>query len=177
MGLGQTILTIFSLVILSRLILSVNTATLDVGFTKDIAEYRITATSLGTSIQEQINGLAFDEATVDSTLLSSNKSLLADTTDFGPDAGESTPSDFDDIDDYQDYTETDTLQNSAIFKIRVLINYCTLSGKEFVITATKGFSKRITVEVTSDYLVDYTVDPPRKDTLRFYSIYSYWNFR
>ena len=177
MGLGQTILTIFSLVILSRLILSINSTALDVGFTKDMAEYRITATSLGTSIQEQINGLAFDEATVDSTLLSSNKSLLADTTNFGPDAGESSVSDYDDVDDYQQYTETDSLQNSAIFKIRVLINYCTLSGNKFVVTAAKGFSKRIIVEVTSDYLVDYSVDPPRKDTLRFYSVYSYWNFR
>jgi hypothetical protein len=60
MGLGQTMLTIMALVLLGRIVLSINTTTLDVGFTKDMAEYRITATSLGTSMLEQTSALAFD---------------------------------------------------------------------------------------------------------------------
>jgi len=44
-------------------------------------------------------------------------------------------------------------------------------------TTTKTFNKLVTVYVTSDYLVDYSVTPTRPDTLRFKQIFSYWNFR
>ena len=164
-----------ALMLMGRIILSINTTTLDTGFTKDMAEYRITATSLGTSMLEETSALAFDERTIDSTLyLTSN--LTASGT-FGPDAGESTVYDYDDIDDYDNYYSIDTLENSAIFKTRFLVHYVTISGSNIVTTTTKGFSKEVVVEVTSDYLVDYSVTPIRPDTLRFKQIFSYWNFR
>ncbi len=177
MGLGQTLLTIMALVLMGRLVLNVNSSTLDAGFTKDMAEYRITATSLGTSLLESANSLAFDEATVDTFLLESQISSLTDTSSFGPDSGEVNNTLFDDVDDYNGYVKIDTVQNSAIFKVQAKVNYLDVSGSTLSVTAAKRFNKLISVYVTSDYLVDYSVDPPRPDTLVFKSIFSYWYFR
>lgn len=175
MGLGQTLLTIMALMLMGRLILSINTMTLDIGFTKDMAEYRITATSLGTSMLEQSSALAFDEKTVDSVATVTTSLTIA--SNLGPDAGESTVDDFDDIDDYKNYVRYDTLTNSAIYKTRVLVSYVTISGSDVVSTTTRTFSKEVIVEVTSDYLVDYSVTPAQADTLRFKQVFSYWYFR
>ena len=175
MGLGQTMLTIMALVLMGRIILSVNTTTLDVGFTKDMAEYRITATSLGTSMLEQSSALAFDENTVDSA--ASSTATLTAAASFGPDATESSVDEFDDIDDYNNYTKMDTLTNSAIYKTKVRVSYVDISGSNVVSTTTKTFSKEVIVDITSDYLIDYSVTPNRPDTLRFKQIFSYWYFR
>jgi hypothetical protein len=177
MGLGQTLLTIMALMMMGRMILMVNTTTLDAGFTKDMSEYRITATSLGTSLLEYANSLAFDEATVDTFLLVSEISSLSASASFGPDAGETDYSLFDDIDDYHNYSRVDTLENSAIFKTRGYVQYLDHTGNTLFTTTTKNFNKLVTVYVTSDYLVDYSVDPPRPDTLKFQSVFSYWYFR
>jgi hypothetical protein len=175
MGLGQTMLTILALMLMGRIILTINTTTLDVGFTKDIAEYRITATSLGTSMLEQTSAMAFDEATADSGTTST--SYLTAATAFGPDATESSEDLYDDIDDYHNYSKTDSLEHSAIFKTRVTVSYMTISGSGIVQTTTKTFSKQVTVDITSDYLMDYSVTPALPETLRFKQIFSYWYFR
>jgi len=175
MGLGQTMLTIMALVLMGRLVLSFNTTILETGFTKDMAEYRITATSLGTSMLEQSSGLAFDERTVDST--AGTTAALTSKASFGPDATESNVDRYDDIDDYHNYSKIDSLTNSAIFKTRVTVNYVDISGSDVVTTASKTFSKEVIVDVTSDFLVDYSVSPARPDTLRFKQIFSYWYFR
>ncbi|MEW5798758.1 MAG: hypothetical protein AB1728_07095 [Bacteroidota bacterium] len=177
MGLGQTLLTIMALMLMGRLILTVNRTTLDTGYTKDIAEYRITATSLGTSLLENANSLAFDEATVDTFLLESEINSLTVSGSFGADGGETSYSLFDDIDDYHNYERIDTLSNSAIFKTKGKVEYLDISGSTLSTTTSKKFNKLITVYVTSDYLVDYAVDPPKPDTLVFRSVFSYWYFR
>lgn len=175
MGLGQTVLTILALVLMGRLILTVNSTMLDVGFTKDMAEYRITATSLGTSMLEQSSAMAFDEATVDSGTTATT--YLTSSSSFGPELTETSEDLFDDIDDYQNYTKIDTLEHSAIFKTHVAVSYITIAGSSVVPTTTKSFSKQVSVEITSDYLVDYSVTPAQPETLRFNQIFSYWYFR
>lgn len=175
MGLGQTMLTIMALVLMGRVILSVNTTTLDIGFTKDMAEYRITATSLGTSMLEQSSALAFDERTVDTAATSTTTLTVA--ASLGTDATESSADLYDDIDDYNNYTKIDTLTNSAIFKTRVVVSYVDVAGSAVSTTTTRTFNKEVLVNITSDYLVDYSVTPARPDTLRFKQIFSYWYFR
>lgn len=177
MGLGQTLLTIMALMLMGRLVLNVNGTTLDAGFAKDMAEYRITATSLGTSMLESANSLAFDEATVDTFLLVTEVGSLTDKALFGADSGETNYTLFDDVDDFHDYSRIDTVQNSAIFKVQGKVDYLDVSGNTLSVTSAKRFNKLITVYVTSDYLVDYSVDPPKPDTLVFKSIFSYWYFR
>jgi hypothetical protein len=175
MGLGQTMLTILALVLMGRLVITINTTVLDVGFTKDMAEYRITATSLGTSMLEQSSALAFDEATVDSGTTATT--YLTASSSFGPESGETTEHLYDDIDDYHNFSKIDSLEHSAIFKTRVSVSYITVSGSSLVPTSTKSFSKQVTVDITSDYLVNYSVTPAQPETLRFKQIFSYWYFR
>lgn len=175
MGLGQTLLTILALVLMGRMVITINTTMLDAGFTKDMAEYRITATSLGTSMLEQSSAMAFDEASVDSGVTAS--SVLTATASFGPDASESSETLYDDIDDYHNYVKIDSLEHSAIFKTRVTVSYITISGSNVVTTSSKAFSKQVTVDITSDYLVNYSVTPAVPETLRFKQIFSYWYFR
>lgn len=173
MGLGQTLLTIMALMLMGRLILSVNTMTLDTGYTKDIAEYRITATSLGASKLEEAEGLAFDEKTVGGEVsLATN---LTASASLGKDAGESTEDTFNDIDDYNNYNKVDTLR--AVFNIGIKVEYVKVVSNVVTVSTAQTFTKRITVKVTSDYLTDYSVEPPRRDTLSFQKILGYWYFR
>jgi hypothetical protein len=180
MGLGQTLLTIMALMLMGRLILTVNRTTLETGSVKDIAEYRITATSLGTSLLEYANDLSFDEATVDTFLTTAQSSSLTAAASFGPDAGESTYMTFDDIDDYQGYVKVDSIPNSAIFYTTAQVEYLSVTPPSTVtVTTTKTWNKMITIFVTSPAMVDYEIDPvtPRPDTLKFVSVFSYWYFR
>jgi hypothetical protein len=178
MGLGQTMLTIMALMLLGRLILTVNRTVLETGSTKDVAEYRITATSLGTSLMENAHDLAFDEATVDTFLTSSQSSSLTAAASFGAEAGETGYTLFDDIDDYHNYVRVDTVPNSAIFFTSAKIEYIAVTPPtSFTVTTTRTFNKMITVYVTSPYMMEYSLDIPKQDTLIFQSIFSYWYFR
>ena len=177
MGLGQTLLTIMALMLMGRLVLNINGTTLEAGYAKDMAEYRITATSLGTSLLESANSLAFDEATVDTFLLDSEINSLTDTDSLGSDVGETDYPLFDDVDDYNGFAKFDTIPNSAIFKTEGRVSYLQVSGNNLYTTTDKKFNKLIIVYVTSEFLVNYSVDPPKPDTLVFKSIYSYWYFR
>ncbi|MFA6456292.1 MAG: hypothetical protein WCW40_05665 [Bacteroidota bacterium] len=171
-----------ALMLMGRLILTVNRTTLETGSTKDVAEYRITATSLGVSLLESAHDLAFDEATVDTFLTSSQISSLTAAASFGAETGESNYALFDDIDDYHGYIRIDTIPNSAIFMSTARVEYLSVTPPSTVTTTTtRSFNKLITVYVTSPYMVDYsTVDStetPVQDTLKFQSVFSYWYFR
>lgn len=175
MGLGQTLLTIMGLILMGRLILSINTTTLDVGFTKDMSEYRITGTSLGTSMLEKASNLAYDEKSVDAAI--SSTSGFTSASSLGRESGETNENTFDDIDDYNNYTSTDTLSSSATFRTKGKVEYVSVISNVITVSSSPTYAKRLTVEVTSDYLIDYSVNPPRPDTLRFQQIFSYWYFR
>jgi hypothetical protein len=166
MGLGQMMLTIMASVLLGRVILNINQSTLMAGSTKDMAEYRITGTSLGTSLLEQANNLPFDEKTVASDV--TTLTALTASTALGKDVGETTVATFDDIDDYNNYEKLDTLTNSAIFKTTVTVQYVYVSSNVITVATSQQWAKKISVSVSSAFL---------EDTLRFNSIYSYWFFR
>ena len=165
MGLGQMLLTVLSTMLLGKVILTINQTTLLSGQTKDMAEYRITATSLGTSMLEQTNGLSFDQITATMDVL--NTSSLTAANALGPEGGE-TPATYNDIDDFNNYSKMDTVANSAIFKTRVKVDYVQVTGGTIATAATQTWSKRVKVYVSSTFL---------EDTLVFQSIYSYWFFR
>jgi hypothetical protein len=169
-----------ALMIMGRLILTVNRTVLDTGSLKDVAEYRITATSLGTSLLENVHDLAFDEATVDTFLTTSQSTSLTPAASFGAETGETSYTLFDDIDDYHNYSKIDTIPNSAIFFTTAKVEYLLVTPPSTIaVTTTQTFNKMITVYVTSPYMVDYSVDPtnPVQDTLKFTSVFSYWYFR
>ena len=165
MGLGQMLLTILSTMLLGRVILSINQSTLLAGQTKDMAEYRITATSLGTSMLEQTNGLSFDQITTTMDVL--NPSSLTAPSALGPEGSE-TLATYNDIDDFNNYMKMDSIKGSSVFKTRVKVDYVQVAGGAVVASTTQTWSKRVKVYVSSPFL---------EDTLVFQSIYSYWFFR
>jgi hypothetical protein len=182
MGLGQTLLTIMALMLMGRIILNMNSTTLDAGTTKDIAEYRITGTSLGLSIIEKATGLAFDSKTDDGGYAMDSTKLSAV---LGPEAAssEDTIHDnvYDDFDDYNKFYQCDSTVQSARYVIRAKVEYVQITSNNVVVTSAQTFNKRITVWVTSPSLVDYwhldSLQKPKPDTLKFQAVYSYWFFR
>jgi hypothetical protein len=166
-----------ALMLMGRLIIGTNASVLNTGSVKDMAEYSITATSLGTSVIERANSLAFDAASVDTFITAARISELTAAGSLGPESGETTSAMFNDIDDYNNYSKTDTIPNSAIFRTNVKVSYIAVASNAMTTTTAKTFNKMITVYVTSDYLVDYSRTPPAKDTLTFRTVFSYWYFR
>lgn len=175
MGLGQTMLTIMALMLMGRLILSTNTLTLDTGLVKDMAEYRIAATSLGISMLETAEGLAFDENTVDNEV--SLASGMTAPASLGPEAGETSLKLFTDIDDLNNLVKIDTIPSSAVFKTLVTVSYDSINGSSIVTSTVRTFSKLVTIKVTSDYMKDYSLEPPKQDTLTFQKVFCYWYMR
>ncbi len=163
MGTGQTLLTIMAMLMLSRLILSVNTNTAQNGASIEMAAYRITGSSLGFSIIEEASGLAFDQASVASNITSTSQL----STTLGPESGEVYPN-YNDFDDFNGLVKIDTVANSAVFKTTVVVQYVTVSGSNIVVSSTPTYSKQITVKVSS---------PSMSDTLIFQDVMSYWYFR
>lgn len=163
MGTGQTLLTIMAMLMLSRLILSVNTNTAQNGASIEVAAYRITGSSLGFSIIEEASGLAFDQASVASNITSTSQL----STTLGPESGEVYPN-YNDFDDFNGLVKIDTVANSAVFKTTVVVQYVTVSGSNIVVSSTPTYSKQITVKVSS---------PSMSDTLIFQDVMSYWYFR
>jgi len=167
MGLGQTLLTILALAMLGTLMLTVNRNTLDNGQAIEQSEYRIMASSLGVSMLERAQGMAFDDHTVSSDI-SSTSGL---TASLGPESGE-TEATFNDFDDFQGFSKW-VLGNSISFRsadyfIRDSVDYVTISSNQVVHSAGRTYHKRIRVWVSSPFM---------QDTLLFQSVYSYWYFR
>lgn len=165
------------MVLMGRMVVSTNATVLDTRSIKDMAEYRVTATSLGTSAIEAASALSFDQASVDTFITLARIGELTASGSLGHEVGELAPTSFNDVDDYNNYSKIDTIANSAIFKTHMFVTYVTISGNVITQTSSKTFNKQITVYVTSDYLVNYTTTPPKKDTLTFSTVFSYWYFR
>jgi len=146
----QQLLVIGALIILGSLVLTFNRSTQNVNANNYFNTAVIDATASGQSIIESIQTKAFDEQTVLSAVTSAGD--LTGVGSLGPDAGESNPLQFDDIDDYDNYTEVDTFQQFGNFSVSVQVNYVQKYSPE-TISSTPTFIKKIDVTVTNSYLV------------------------
>jgi MSHA pilin protein MshD len=165
MGTGQTLLTIAAMMMISRMVLSVNNQNAQSGGSIEMAAYRITATSLGTSVIEEASGLAFDELS-DSNGISTPSSFTA-VNKLGPDNGEVYPH-YDDFDDFNGLHKIDSLAGSAVFATDVTVQYVSITSNVITVANTQTYNKQITVKVSSKWM---------SDTLKFYNVMSYWFFR
>jgi hypothetical protein len=166
MGTGQMLLTVLAVGLLGKVILSVNTSLLFSGEAVQVSEYRIDATSLGTSILEQADGLAFDEQSADSSI--NSLSSLTPANKLGMESGESYPNNIDDFDDFNNLTIIDSTEQSAKFTAKCTVSYVKISGTSVVTSSTPTWNKQITVKV-------YSASMP--DTLTFTEVFSYWYYR
>jgi len=167
MNTGQMLLTIGALLLLSTVMLRVNSNNFSTETVRDEARFGVIATSMATSIIEQAKDLAFD-ANTDTNSVSS-LSELTSVFNLGPDAGENSADikTFNDYDDFDGYAKIDSTMQSAIFEISCSVNYVSKTNL-MGISSVPTWHKKISVTVSS---------PSMGDTLTEASIYSYWFFR
>jgi len=184
MGTGQTMLTLAAMVLLSFLILRVNNLFLQTTTTLNTSKFDVLAFSLAQSMIQEIEANAFDQNTV-SAVVSAASSL---SSTLGPETGE-TYSTFNDIDDYNNYTKTDTVpkKSGVVFNMKCKIDYVTSTAPD-VASVTQTFNKRITIYVTSPFMIQNAltnqyykkVTSTQKiiqDTIKLSQVYSYWIFK
>ncbi|MEJ2616076.1 MAG: hypothetical protein P8Z35_14045 [Ignavibacteriaceae bacterium] len=162
MNTGQTMLSIGALILLSSLILRVNSSFLSTDTNVQAAKFGVLATSLATSYIEEASRKQFDENTSvaisDSTLLSASSSLGLDGTE--------TISDCDDFDDFNDLDTNITNLPSATFNVSGQVSYVNSQNPDIDVNY-RTWNKKLTITVTSDF---------SKDTIRISSIFSYFKF-
>ena len=152
--------------LLSVIMLRVNTANLTNESIRDDAQYSVLATSIATSIIEEAQSKAFDEKTdtMNVTSLTQLSSVL------GPELGE-TESTFNDFDDYNGFTKRDSTMPSAVFDIACQVVYVTPDNIQGS-TTNRTWNKKLVVTITRPVTADSSAV-----VLRTSSIFSYWYFR
>lgn len=163
MNTGQSLLSIGAMMLLSILLLRVNDNFTTTDTVLQDSKLGILATSIATSQIEEISRLAFDECTDSNS--TNNLADLTPAASLGPEAGETYPY-YDDIDDYNGFTKTDTSM-TAVFNIACKVEYVSSASPDAA-SAVPTWNKKITIMVTS---------PSMTDTIRASTIYSYWYFR
>ncbi|RPI75862.1 MAG: hypothetical protein EHM47_01405 [Ignavibacteriales bacterium] len=105
----------------------------------------LTAFSLADDLIEEIKQKAFDERTIDFQAIAENQ--LTQTASLGKD-GEIWPN-FDDIDDYHNYTKNVDLPHAEGYNIISKINYAEEDGDD---SANPSYFKKVSVTVSNEYL-------------------------
>lgn len=166
MNTGQMIMTLGAMLMLSIIMLRVNTANLTNESVRDEAQYGVLANSIATSIIEQAQSKAFDEQTDTNNVISPNQL----TSVLGPESGE-TELTFDDFDDYNGFTKRDSSMKSTVFDISCSVVYVepnNILGS----TTNRTWHKKITVTITRPVTADSSALAVQSS-----SIFSYWYFR
>ena len=164
MNTGQMFLTIGALVLLSTLMLRINTNNLQTDTIRAEAQYTVLATSIITSIMEKAKSLAFD-ATTDTNNVTATMQLTP-ASFLGPGGGE-TYDTFNDFDDFNGYTRVDSTMPSAVFEVYCEVYYIQKTNLKEKYNA-RTWHKKITIQVSSAFM---------QDTIKQSTIYSYWYFR
>jgi hypothetical protein len=175
MGTGQTMITLFAMILLSTVILTINRGFLTTNTTMNNNRVDVLALSVGNSIMEDAIGLAFDEKTVGAAVTST--SSLTASASLGLEGSESAtnPAAFDDFDDYNCYASSPKLDTVAVpgtINKYYFSTYCSVKyvdgSNPNTVSSSPTYHKRISLRVFS---------PKMDDTVRLSTIYSYWYFR
>jgi hypothetical protein len=155
----QSLLIIGGMTLLSTLILSRGSNTINnISRTLHI-EAVSAAFSIGQSAIEQINSVAFDEKTI-----SGDIKLASELSTIGKDTGETQLNHFDDVDDFNDYTWSESTEKLGAFNANIKVSYGSNADPD-ITTNSKTFYKKIEILITSLYLL--------QDTLRIQTIRGY----
>jgi hypothetical protein len=172
MNTGQSLFSIGALLLLSLTVLRVNNNILYTDTVLYDSKFGIIANSIATSLVEKAHEKFYDANTAEGPV-----TLLTDLTwPLGPGVGESNPGNFNDFDDFNNYTQQDTFFNSLVFYTNCKVEYVNPSnpgGLDSKVN-TQTWHKKMTVAVTwrqNDKQTSFAVD-----TIRQSSIYSYWYF-
>jgi hypothetical protein len=178
MNTGQTMITIFAIILLSTVILTVNRGFMSTNSTMNENRIDILGVSLANSIIEDATSLAFDEKTYGAAI--TTPTALTAVSSLGLETGESrnNPTGFDDFDDYNCYksvAKVDKIYVPGAASGRDTVYFNTFCKIEYVdgntpdnVSTSPTYHKRISLRVYS---------PKMTDTIRMATVYSYWYFR
>ncbi len=166
MGLGQSLLTILAMMLLAMISIRMNSSISHTQDSTQNSKFGLAAISLAESRIEKAMRLAFDEKTYNSP--QTLTSALTASNSLGKESGETTSNTFDDFDDFNNYLETDSTLQSAVYKVNSDVVYINPDNGLGVVSNTPTWNKKITVTVSSISM---------SDTVRLSAIYSYWFFR
>jgi hypothetical protein len=157
----QMLLVLAAIVLFSLLAINVNRTIYSSETQTNKSEYLATATAVGQSVMNKISNKAFDQGTINNPAF--NFAIITAPDSLNCETGESY-STYNDVDDYNNYTESDTTPRSDVYNVRVQVNY--VNDNNFLdIINSKSHTKRIEVLVTSNYMAP--------DTLHLYYYKSY----
>lgn len=111
----------------------------------------ITGTGMGESMINQIMSKAFDQKTVNAVISKVNN--LTPPEKLGKDPGEVTPDQFNDVDDYNNYFNIESIKPLGDFAVRVKVYYVSYKFPD-IKSIVSTFLKRIDVTVTNPLLSD-----------------------
>jgi hypothetical protein len=159
---ASSILTIGALLLLGIFMLSANSLMADNSQLADQNEYCLTSLSVGQSIIDEAKAKAFDQQTINQTVLQA--SGLTPVARLGPDTTETVGSPdtlssgtfrsaaiFNDVDDYNGYVRSVSTSRIDGYSVRVSVVYASLTYPDST-SATPTFCKRMTVIVTNKYM-------------------------
>ncbi len=146
MGTGQQLLTIAAIVLLSVLIINVYRSNSTQSSIIYENEAILEAAGLAQSMIDEIQSKAFDEKTLSEPVAEATE--LTPSGLLGKDSGEIKDYQFDDIDDYNNYTRTDSLDRLGVFTTTVSVYYVQ-NFEPDTKTTSRTFSKRVDVSVSN----------------------------
>lgn len=174
MGLGQTMLTVGSILLLSMVLLNVNSNFSATNQVLVNSKYNIMGISLASSMLDEIMQEAFDEKVIEDYIASANlmSSIGPDSESYGS---------FDDIDDFNGYwyeteprdTNHTNFLPGPVYKVWVDVHYINPAQPDLV-SASKTFYKKVSVSVTMPNMAG---DVFPADTVKLEKVFSYFIFR
>jgi hypothetical protein len=172
MNTGQSLFAIGAMLLLSLTILRVNNNIILTDTVLIDSKFGIIANSIATSLIESATEKFFDVNTKEGPC---NQSAL--TYPPGWESGESDPTNFNDFDDFNNYTQTDTV-SSVIYFSHCRVSYISPDPDDPTSLNTEVSSptwhKKIDVAVTwrqNDQTIGFS-----PDTVKQSNVYSYWFF-
>jgi hypothetical protein len=144
MNTGQSLLSIGALFLLSLVSLRFNSTVLENTTVETENKVYLTAFSLADDLIEEIKQKAFDEKTIDFQAIAENQLTLP----LGFESGEVWPN-FDDIDDYQNYSKPVNLPHVEDYTVTCKVNYASSAGQDIL---NRSYYKKVSIKVTSKYL-------------------------
>ena len=145
----EIVLTIVGIVILGTLAIIFRDILLDDDNNETEAEYQIMAYDLLDKFIDQVASKSFDEASVNRRPRDIPGSFTS-PSNLGPEADEIYPN-FNDVDDYHDFSFTDTTSGGMDYTIKVDIGYVTFDDTKLFLT-TQSNMKRMNVSIISTSL-------------------------
>lgn len=114
-------------------------------------EAYITASGIGQSMIDKILTKSFDQKSIGKSFTTPDSLTVVGS--LGPDAGESSVNLYNDIDDFKNYVQLDTMSVLTVFRTRVDVRYAQKFNPG-TNSNVRTFTKRIDVFVTNTYLID-----------------------